>query len=433
MVHETLTGHRQRVAAKERTARQAVEECLTRCDTLEPQLHAWVILDREAALARADELDRERALGNEPGPLFGVPVAIKDLFDVAGWPTGCGSPLLSQGPAATDGPLIRRLRQAGAVILGKTVTTQFACFDPPATRNPWNLDRTPGGSSSGSAAAVASGMCLAALGSQTGGSITRPASFCGVCGLKPSFGRLPVMGVYPVAPSLDHPGPIARTAADLQVLFEVLKSDSHPALPVAARPGTITPRSIGRLRGMFESQADVECGQRLEATLERLQGLGVSVADCPLPPEFDTVIRSHRTLMVGEIAAQHQQRLNDHPEDYLPGIRGLIEEGCRLAATDYVRAREHQRRLCIEMDRCFDRFDILACPSTKGGAPTPETTGDPAFNSPWSYTGLPTVTIPMGLDRDGMPLGLQLIGRRNHDETLLSCAAWCEERLARHL
>lgn len=430
---ETVAGHLEKTATSTWAARDAVEQCLDQCDALEPELHAWVHLDRTGAVCQADSLDRDRSRGIAPGPLFGVPIAIKDLFDVSGWPTGCGSPLLSQGPVATDGPLVARLRRAGAVILGKTVTTQFACFDPPATRNPWNVERTPGGSSSGSAAAVASGMALAALGSQTGGSITRPASFCGICGLKPSYGRLPTTGIYPVAPSLDHPGPIARTIGDLQILFDVLKTEASGSPADAVAHSMKVPRSIGLLRGMFEQQAEAGSFECVKAALSRLAGDSTVIHDCELPAAFGPVIRFHRKIMVTEIAAHHQQRLVDFPADYLPGIRSLIEEGCRLPATSYHQARNHQRQLASEMDLCFERFDVLACPSTLGGAPTLETTGDPSFNAPWSYTGLPTVTLPVGFDQNGMPLGLQLIGRRNRDEDLLSIAAWCEARLSGNL
>lgn len=425
--NHTILDHLTRVAAGRWSARQAVEEALSRCDTLEGELHAWVHLDRAGALEQADRLDAAKSRGEAIGPLFGVPVAVKDLFDLSGWPTGCGSRLLESGPpAARSAPLVARLQAAGAVVLGKTVTTQFACFDPPRTRNPWNVDRTPGGSSSGSAVAVATGMCLAALGSQTGGSITRPASFCGIAGLKPSFDRLPIEGVYPVASSLDHPGPMARTVADLQLLNRVLSLSSQTPEWDPLQTQSKPPRTIGVLRGMFQEKAEGDCWDVFERTLAKLRGAGADVRECRLPTQFDTVIATHRAVMITEIASHHESRLAAHPDDYLPGMRSLIEEGIRARGVDYVRAKSHQAALKAALRDCFDEFDLLACPATRGGAPTRETTGDPSFNAPWSYTGLPTVTLPMGVDSAGMPLGLQLVGKRDGDADLLSMGVWCE-------
>ncbi|HWA97397.1 MAG TPA: amidase, partial [Pirellulales bacterium] len=199
-----------------------VDRCLERIERFEPRVHAWVMVDAEGARREARRLADELAAGNERGPLHGIPIGIKDIIDVAGWPTRAGSPIRAGHVAARDAELVANLRRAGAIILGKTVTTEFAGFDPPPTHNPWNLKRTPGGSSSGSAAAVATGMCLAAVGTQTGGSITRPASFCGIAGCKPAHGMVSVDGVVPFAPTLDHPGPMARAVDDLRVMLEAM-------------------------------------------------------------------------------------------------------------------------------------------------------------------------------------------------------------------
>src|SRR5436853_3402851 len=201
---------------------ELLEACLERIDRYEPRIKAWVFVDRELARAQAEAATAELGQGRWRGPLHGIPLAIKDIYDVFDWPTAAGSRLWSQSIARRDATVVERLRQAGAVFLGKTVTTQYASFDPPPTRNPWNLERTPGGSSSGSAAALACGMCLGALGSQTGGSITRPAAYCGVTGCKPTFGRVSTRGVLPLAPSLDHVGPLARCVPDLAVLLQAI-------------------------------------------------------------------------------------------------------------------------------------------------------------------------------------------------------------------
>ncbi len=408
-------------------AEQVIDECLERIARLDSELHAWVGWDRNNSLTAARELDMRRKAGEAPGVLWGIPLGIKDLFDVAGMPTGCGfGPWETGEPSRDDGPLVQRLRRAGGVVLGKTVTTQFACFDPPPTRNPWNLGRTPGGSSSGSAVAVAAGMCLGALGSQTGGSIIRPAAFCGIAGYKPSWGRFPVEGVFPAAPSLDVPGPMAGGVHDLWVLEGVLSEAGAPELRIRLEAEGTRPGRLGILGGRFAQVAAADCAALFEQTLSRLSRAGLFVADCPLPASFDTVLENHRTVMLTEIAAGHVQRFRDLRPHYLPRMSALIEEGSQRRGVDYVLARQHQREFSQDMDRLFEECDILACPATPGGAPGPETTGDPTFNSPFSYCGLPAVTIPMGLDSDGLPLGLQLIGRRNGDRELLLAALWCE-------
>src|SRR5437762_8023655 len=215
----TLHAAAEDIRVGRRSPVEVLEACLERLDRYEPHVRAWVLVDRDGARAEAGRLTRELRRGHHRGPLHGIPVGVKDIFDVFDWPTAAGSRLWRQSVARHDATAVRRLRQAGAVLLGKTVTTQYASFDPPPTRNPWQRERTPGGSSSGSAAAMACGMCLGALGSQTGGSITRPASYCGVLGCKPTFGRVSTDGVVPLAASMDHVGPIAGCVRDLAILL----------------------------------------------------------------------------------------------------------------------------------------------------------------------------------------------------------------------
>ena len=217
-IHEAA----EQLRAARLSCQDLVETCLARIDRFEESVRAWVLVDSHGARDEARRLDAELAAGHSRGPLHGIPLGIKDIIDVAGWPTLAGSRLRLGNVAAHDAPVVARLRAAGAVILGKTVTTEFASFDPPPTRNPWNLERTPAGSSSGSAAAVSLGMCVAAMGSQTGGSITRPAGYCGVAGCKPSYGRVSLTGIVPLAFHLDHPGPLARDVTDLAIMLSVL-------------------------------------------------------------------------------------------------------------------------------------------------------------------------------------------------------------------
>jgi aspartyl-tRNA(Asn)/glutamyl-tRNA(Gln) amidotransferase subunit A len=411
---------------------ELVKSCLERIERCEDRVHAWVLIDREGALARAEECSREIERGGWRGPLHGIPVAIKDIFDVFDWPTAAGSRLWKNSIARQDAKVVRRLRQAGAVFLGKTVTTQYASFDPPPTRNPWNLTRTPGGSSSGSAAALACGMCLGALGSQTGGSITRPASYCGVAGCKPTFGRIPIDGVVPLAPSMDHVGPMARCVRDLQILMRAIAGAYiAPCWPVRPDPPVdrgLYPR-VGRLRGLFDHRADSAVAEMMQQVCAQLGKKGATIIDVPEPAAFAEVLPRHRTVMAVESAAYHQERLRRHPEDYDPRIRALIEEGLNCPAPEYARCKEHKDLLCSEMGPCFYDVDALLAPATTSPAPDAATTGDPAFQSPWSYTGIPTISFPVGLSAEGLPLAIQLAGRPWSEDKLFGVAIWCEEAL----
>jgi aspartyl-tRNA(Asn)/glutamyl-tRNA(Gln) amidotransferase subunit A len=424
---ETIAGTQQAIRRSRRTCSDVLESCLAQIDRWEQDVRAWVSIDRAGARNRASQLDADQAAGTWRGPLHGIPIGIKDLVDVAGWPTAAGAAWLAGNVATRDAPLVARLRAAGAIILGKTVTTQFACFDPPVTRNPWNLERTPGGSSSGSAAAVATGMCLGAIGSQTGGSITRPASFCGVVGCKPTYGLVPLEGVYPLAASLDHAGPIARSVEDVEILLNVIGN-----FPAPARPAVKSVR-LGRLRGLFADRAERESLAVFETALASLARAGATIDEAPLPAEFADVLNCHRILISREVAAHHRPFLARHGEGYLPCIRGLIDEGLVIDEAEYARCLKHQRALARQMAELSAAFDALVCPATVGPAPTGETTGDPSFNAPWSYTGQPTVTIPSGFSPDRMPLGLQLVGTPRGETGLFRAAAWCEGLLAHGL
>jgi aspartyl-tRNA(Asn)/glutamyl-tRNA(Gln) amidotransferase subunit A len=433
-----------------------VDACLERIEHYESRVHAWVLIDREGARREAERLTEELRRGRWRGPLHGIPLGIKDIFDVFDWPTAAGSKQWSHSIARSDATVVQRLRDAGAVFLGKTVTTQYASFDPPVTRNPWNSQRTPGGSSSGSAAALACGMCLGALGSQTGGSITRPAAYCGVTGCKPTFGRVSAAGVVPLAASMDHPGPMARCVRDLAILLQVIAGadprDSSCSLqPVPDYEALLTPFDkllaqvarplesplsrlwpaprVGRIHGLFDAYAEPATLAMMDAVLDVLRQDGAQVVDVVLPASFARVTASHRTLMAVEAAAFHQTRLELHPEDYEPKIRGLLEEGLATPAPAYARCKDHQKQLTREMLTCFKSASVLLTPATPGPAPDAATTGDPVFNSPWSFTGFPTVCLPSGRFAEGLPLAIQLVGPPWREAELLAAAAWCEEAL----
>ncbi len=414
-----------------------LDACLEHIDRYESRIRAWVFVDRARADAEARAAELQR--GYRRGPLHGIPLGIKDIFDVFDWPTAAGSRLWVNSIARQDCTAVEKLRQAGAVFVGKTVTTQYASFDPPPTRNPWNSERTPGGSSSGSAAALACGMCLGALGSQTGGSITRPAAFCGVSGCKPTYGRVSCFGVVPLAASMDHPGPLGRCVWDLAALLQVIAghdprdpSTSARVVPdyLAALAGELAPPRLGRLHGLFDDLAQPVTRSLMEQVSGRLQSAGAVVSDVALPAAFAEVLPRHRVVMAVEALMYHEPRLRRHPEDYDPNFRSLLAEGEACPAAEYARCKEHQARLKMDVLHCFDHADVLLTPAATGPAPAAATTGDPAFNSPWSYTGLPTVSLPAGWSPEGLPLSIQLVGRPWGEAELFAAAAWCERVLA---
>jgi aspartyl-tRNA(Asn)/glutamyl-tRNA(Gln) amidotransferase subunit A len=438
---ETIDGARQDIARRRRSCRDVVQACLDRIDQFESQIRAWVSVDRAGALEQADALDEELRRRPARGPLHGVPVGVKDIIDVAGWPTAAGSKEWSTRKVAADATIVARLRRAGAIILGKTVTTQYASFDPSVTRNPWNLARTAGGSSSGSAAAVAAGMCLAALGSQTGGSITRPATYCGVAGCKPTYGRVSLAGLVPLAPSMDHPGPIARTVRDLGYVLDVISgpderdprtvAEPHRSIVASLDDLTLASPRLGRVDRMFETLATPSVREATGAALEKLGRFAARVVVTALPESFDGILAAHRAIMCYEAAQFHRERLQERPDDYLPKIRAVIEEGLGIRLDDYQRARKLQGVLKTEINACFRGVDALVTSSTVDPAPDNSTTGDPAFNSPWSFLGLPTISFPVSLSADGLPLGLQLIGKPFDEPGLFRVAQWSQEVIRR--
>lgn len=403
-----------------------VEHCLARIEQYEPRVQAWTLVDAAGARREARRLETLLEQGAPLSPLHGIPLGIKDIIDVAGWPTKCGSSLRESHIAERDATVVARLRRAGAIILGKTVTTQFAGFDPASTRNPWNLAHSPGGSSSGSAAAVALEMCLAAIGTQTGGSIIRPASFCGICGFKPSYGAIDMRGIVPLAHHLDHVGPLARSVGDLHAIWKCL-ADRVPE-------STVEFLQVGHLEQEFEQWLDSyaltlalrvakspllertapEVRTVTEAALGRLQS-SLQLLPLELPASLLEVPAQHRRIMAVEAAACHRAAFAEQPQAFGPHLAALLQEGLATRAVDYADALQHQRRFRQEMAECLTSSgaEPLSCfvmPATITAAPGLESTGDPTLNSPWSYAGLPAITIPCGLTPGGLPCGLQFVG-----------------------
>lgn len=427
MTRNTITESAARLRSGTLTSTELVKRCLETIDALEPRIRAWVCLDRDQALAAAKECDAELSRGQFRGPLHGIPIGVKDIVDVRGFPTRAGSTLTSDKPVTKDAAVVARLRAAGAIILGKTVTTEYASFDPPPTRNPWNLQHTPGGSSSGSAAAVAAGMCLASVGTQTGGSIIRPASYCGVCGFKPSLNRLSLEGVIPLSQPLDHIGPMARSVADLRLMFDAMSETADRLSP--AEVARSTPPRIAVVESFFMEQADKPVAALVRDQVSHLRAAGAAVTSVNLPASFAEVHARHLVLMAYGATVVHRHQFAAHVDKYGREISSLIRKGLAIDEQTYLAALEHQRGFRAAMSECFANADILITPATPTTAPTKESTGDPKFNSPWSYSGLPSVSLPCGISDSGLPLCLQLIGPFGSDSELLSAAEWVERQL----
>jgi aspartyl-tRNA(Asn)/glutamyl-tRNA(Gln) amidotransferase subunit A len=424
----TISEATRRLRSGDLEASNLVDHCLDRIREYDDRVNAWVRVDEDGASREAERLGGLLRAGEDLGPLHGIPIGIKDIIDVRGMPTEAGSSLLKGRHAEEDAPLVARLRAGGAIILGKTVTTEFAFIDPSPTHNPWNLNHTPGGSSAGSAAAVAMEMCMAAVGSQTGGSITRPASYCGVAGLKPTFGRVDTTGVVPVSHRLDHVGPMARTSRDLRIMLNAMTGE-QPADQASVTAAS--PPSLHTIHEFFVEQADEAVRNATRAACDRLRQAGAALSPLGLPKSFGQAHMMHRLIMAVDAAEIHFQSFNQQPDAYGPHISGLIQEGLSTFAVDYALALRHHQRFQQDIRTMLQDDVVAITPATVTAAPLGlESTGDPQFNSPWSYGGVPTVTVPCGLIDDGLPCGLQLIGAVGGESHLLSVAQWCEGVLA---
>ncbi len=433
----TITQAAAEIRAGRLSPLELLHACFSQIDALDNRLRAWVNVDREGAEHRARRLQEELARGRYRGLLHGIPVGIKDIINTKGLPTAAGARHLYNVAPKEDATVVARLRRSGAVIPGKTVTTPFACFDPAETRNPWNPDHTPGGSSSGSAAAVAARMCPAALGSQTGGSISRPAAYCGLVGLKPTFGRISLYGILPVSYELDHPGPFTRSVADAAVILECL-AGKDPLDPLCADvpagefridPLTRPPR-IGIIRTYFPEYTDEIMRAATDDAVGRLASAGAEFTQVQMPGSFEDLHENHALLLAVGAASVHGERYDAHRDAFPPGLCEIMERGRAASAVDYARARRHQIAFKSEILATFEGVDLLLTPATPTPAPSGLTsTGNPAFNSPWSYAGLPTTVLPAFCTLDGLPAGIQLVARPFAEVRLLSISAWCESHL----
>jgi Asp-tRNA(Asn)/Glu-tRNA(Gln) amidotransferase A subunit family amidase len=404
----------------------------------ENTVQAFQWIDPARALDLARQADRRLRSGESVGPLHGIPVGIKDIIETQGIPTTMGSPIFDGHVPARSAALVRRAEAVGAFVLGKTVTTEFAFYTPGKTRNPWNPIHTPGGSSSGSAAAVAMGFVPGAVGTQTNGSVIRPAAFCGVVGYKPSAGLISLAGVHPFSPSLDQAGVFSRSVPDAAFLAAALAApeDGEPAtgaekgmIPSEVASMAHSPR-LAAVRSPVWRLADPHAQEHFLKMVARLQASGAEVEDRELPPLFEGAHAVLRTIMYGEgarVFAELQRRDRDRLS---PRLNALIDEGLGIPDSDLAQGLQKKNRLAGELDAFLGAYDAIITPSALGEAPADLTqTGDPAFCTIWSLCGVPAVTIPTGRGPAGLPFGLQLVGLRSADDRVLSVALWCDERV----
>ena len=402
--------------------RASIEEVCDRIETCEPLLHALLPEPgrRARLLAEADAL---QALYPEPTdrpPLYGVLLGVKDLFSVAGFPTHAGSQLPATLFASPEATCVTRLRKAGTLIVGKTISAEFALSEPGATRNPYNIEHTPGGSSSGSAAAVAAGFCSLALGTQTIGSVIRPAAFCGIVSFKPSYGRIATDGVVACAPSLDTVGfftqDIEGVALVAPLLCEQWQSREAPLQPVLGIPD-----------GPYLAQASPEALQAFSAQIVRLAEAGYTIRRVPTLADIETISRQHMQIVFAEMAQQHTKWFAQFASLYRPRTIAAIHAGQAVSPTELATARAGrlQLRHLLETTMAEHGIDLWICPATLGAAPEGiTTTGNPAMNLPWTYAGLPVMTFPVSYAANGLPLGIQIVAGYMADEKLIP---WVQE------
>ncbi len=405
------------------TAEALMLACLERIGEREPVVQAFAHLDPELALAEA----RRRDAGSARGPLHGLPLGVKDIIDTGDLPTAYGSRVYPGNRPAQDAACVALARAAGAVILGKTVTTEFAFRAPGPTTNPHDPAHTPGGSSSGSAAAVADRMLPVAFGTQTGGSIIRPASFCGVIGYKPSLGTINRAGVKPLAESFDTVGLFARSVADVALVAAVLAGDE----PARHRIEPAKPARIGLCRTPSWPEAEPAARDVLEASADRIARAGVRVEAVELPRAFADFNQLHSTVLLFEAFRALAYERTVHADRLAPDTLEELEAGGRIPRRDYLAAKARIAECRPLIASVFEAADLLLAPSAPGEAPRGlESTGAATFNRLWTGLLVPCLNLPAGAGPNGLPIGVQTIGARNDDARLLAWSAWIEARLA---
>jgi aspartyl-tRNA(Asn)/glutamyl-tRNA(Gln) amidotransferase subunit A len=436
--HHTLTAAEaaSRIADGSLSPVEYVRALLARIDEIDGDIKAWVCIDRDVALAEAAAMEAEAAAGNLRGPLHGIPVALKDVFDAAGMPTRGNSATTSESLVEADSSVAQKLREAGAIILGKVSTVEFAGMGEPATtRNPWNLGHTPGGSSSGSGAAVGARMVPIAIGTQTGGSNLRPAAYNGVSGFKGSYGRIARAGCVPVSYGMDHPGIIARTVEDLAIVFSAAAgpdprdptSLQSPPPPADLQLAGLRPPRIGVVRDFFFERSEPAMCAAVDASAQAYVAQGAEVVEVSLPPEFSWHLGAHRIVMAAEAAVVHARRYAHELANFTPRLRNSVEAYSLVPAPYYLQAQRIRRHLRNQLQSLFAHVDVLIMPTAPGPAPSGlGSTGDASLLSPWTFIGYPAASISADMAPNGLPMGLQIVGPPLADYDTLRAAAWCE-------
>jgi Asp-tRNA(Asn)/Glu-tRNA(Gln) amidotransferase A subunit family amidase len=417
---------------------ELVHDCLARINEVDSDVQAWAFLDRDLAMRQAEAADLHRMQGKSLGPLHGVPVGIKDILDTGDMPTEFGSPVWAGRTPRQDAFAVAQLRSDGAIILGKTVTTEYAYFHPGKTRNPHDHARTPGGSSSGSAAAVAAYMVPGSVGTQTNGSVIRPAAFCGVIGFKPTHGLVPRSGVLTMSRSLDQIGVFTRSVEDAALLAESIVGfdeedpDTRPVarLPfasVAASEPPLPPR-FAFVKSPVWEQAEPVTRDAFGALVETL---GEAVTEVDLSPGIARAVDFHRIVMEVEMAHNLKRDYEKFGGQLSDKLRSLIERGRGHKAVDYTAALSAAGPLNASLEEVFNEYDAILTPAAPGEAPVGlESTGNPIFCTIWTFLGTPAVSLPLLQSETGLPIGVQLVGRRGFDARLLRTARWLVNTLA---
>lgn len=434
--------------------REVVEALLERIEKTEPAIKAYLTVCKEDALALAEIAEKQIQAGYDFGPLHGVPVTVKDLFETKGIRTTCGSKILKDYVPTEDATVVKLLKRAGAIILGKSNTHEFALGSvTPPTKNPWNIQRIPGGSSGGSAAATAASSALISLGSDTGGSIRIPASFCGVVGLKPTYGRVSRVGVFPESWSLDHVGPIAKTVADAGLLMNIISGHDERDPTSANKPvpdftksltSDIVGIKIGVPENHFFDRIDHDVMKAVKDAIKILENLGAEIVPIRFPL-ISEIMAAHTAIDTSECATFHERWIRQRPQDYTPDARAYIEQGFFVLATQYVRAQRFRGFVLPQVLKVLEQADVLATPSQPITAPpigTERVTIDGVeedlnwttgrFAAPFNLTGMPAISVPCGFSRDKLPIGLQIAGRPFDESTILQTAHAYEQRTEWH-
>jgi aspartyl-tRNA(Asn)/glutamyl-tRNA(Gln) amidotransferase subunit A len=432
--------------ARELSSETATTECLARIAERNPAINAFIAVLADQALAQAREADAERQRGHDRGPLHGVPLSLKDIFDLRDTPTTAASRVRAGHLATEDATVVGRLRRAGAIFLGKTNLHEFALGTTNedsafgAVRHPLDPNRSPGGSSGGSAASVLDGMAYASIGTDTGGSIRIPSAACGLVGLKPSVGEIPVDGVFPLSTTMDHVGPLCQSVEDAAILLDAIRGSETRRTPRAVHG-----LRIGVLRGYFTALLDPQVGAAFEATCDALVAAGAELEEVQVAHAGD-VAPVYLHIVLAEAAALHAKTLDSHADDYTPNVRIRLEMGRYIMAEDYVRALRGRDVLIAEVDGALRGRDALllpslAVPAVRLGAAVVKigTVEEPVRNITlrltqlFNITGHPAITLPCGTTTDGLPIGAQLAGQRNRTDDLLSVAGAVESLIGRRV